>query len=64
MGIKRKNYSFYMPDDFVDKITTVQAANDNLKALSRSQALYAIISDMATKVKSCDADTINEDSNF
>ena len=51
VNITRKNYSFYMPDDFEKKIVAVQNADESLKPLSRSQALYAIVSKMAQEVK-------------
>lgn len=51
VNITRKNYSFYMPDDFEKKIVAVQNADETLKPLSRSQALYAIVSKMAQEVK-------------
>lgn len=43
----KKNFSFYMPDDFIEKIESVQANNEKLKGLSRSQALYFIVSNIA-----------------
>ena len=46
MDVERKNYSFFMPDDFPDKIDTVRGKDDKLKALSRSQAIYAIVSEV------------------
>ena len=47
MKVDRKNYSFYMPVDFVDKIEQVKDRDSRLKLLSRSQALYFIISKLA-----------------
>ena len=47
MKVDRKNYSFYMPIDFVDKIEQVKDRDSRLKLLSRSQALYFIISKLA-----------------
>ena len=47
MKVDRKNYSFYMPIDFVDKIEQVKDKDSRLKLLSRSQALYFIISKLA-----------------
>ena len=47
MKVDRKNYSFYMPVDFVDKIEQVKDRDTRLKLLSRSQALYFIISKLA-----------------
>lgn len=47
MKVDRKNYSFYMPIDFVDKIEQVKDKDSRLKLLSRSQALYFIISQLA-----------------
>lgn len=42
----RKNYSFYMPEDFAEKIDKLISSNETLKNLSRSQAVYFIISQM------------------
>lgn len=51
VDITRKNYSFYMPDDFIEKIVVVQEADESLKLLSRSQALYMIVTRMAQEAK-------------
>lgn len=45
--VDRKNYSFYMPVDFVEKIEQVKSKDPRLKMLSRSQAMYFIISKLA-----------------
>lgn len=47
MSVDRKNYSFYMPVDFVEKIEQVKSKDSKLQLLSRSQALYFIISKLA-----------------
>ena len=52
--IERKNYSFYMATDFTDKLAKVQAHDTNLKTLSRSQALYFIVSNMAKQISDDD----------
>lgn len=44
--VERKNFSFYMPDDFAEKLDKLQTKKDSLKPLSRSQAVYFIISQM------------------
>lgn len=43
----RKNYSMYMPADFSEKLTEVQKNNPSINALSKSQAVYYIISQLA-----------------
>lgn len=43
----RKNYSFYMSDDFNDKLSIIQESNPKFKSLSKSQVLYFIISELA-----------------
>lgn len=45
--VDRKNFSFYMPSDFVEKMIKLQELDDRIKPLSRSQALYFIISRLA-----------------
>lgn len=50
--VQRKNYSFYMPDDFTQSLEKIQASDHKIQSLSKSQALYFIISDMASKIKS------------
>ena len=47
MSVDRKNYSFYMPVDFVEKIEKAKSKDSKLQLLSRSQALYLIISRLA-----------------
>lgn len=49
--VEKKNYSFYMVSDFEDKLDKLQASDDELKALSKSQALYLIISKLAAKIQ-------------
>lgn len=49
--INRKNYSFYMPDDFSSKLKVIKDSNDKIKSLSMSQALYYIITEMAEKIE-------------
>ena len=45
--MERKNYSFYMPSDFTEKLKSIQERDDKLKALSLSQAVYFVISQIA-----------------
>ena len=45
--MERKNYSFYMPSDFGEKFKQIQEEDDKLKVLSRSQAVYLIVSELA-----------------
>lgn len=45
--VDRKNFSFYMPSDFPEKLDKVKEKDDKIKSLSRSQAVYYIISAMA-----------------
>lgn len=47
----RKNYSFYMPADFGDKLEKIQEADDRIAVLSKSQAVYFIISEIAQSGK-------------
>lgn len=49
--VQKKNYSFYMPTDFVDRMEEIQSNDDKLRTLSRSQALYFIISELAEKAQ-------------
>ena len=49
--INRKNYSFYMPDDFNSKLEVIKDSNDKIKSLSMSQALYYIVTEMAEKIE-------------
>lgn len=53
--IERKNYSFYAPTDLGKKLEQIQAKDDNLKNLSKSQALYAIISKLADECAEYDS---------
>lgn len=54
--VERKNYSFYMATDFVEKLEKVQESSPDLKHLSRSQAVYFIISNMAKAVETAEQD--------
>lgn len=45
----KKNYSFYMPEDFDQKIDKLRESIDSLKGLSKSQSVYFLISDLAAK---------------
>ena len=47
----RKNYSFYMPDDFETKMKKLQESDDRLQSLSRSQAVYFIVSELCQNKK-------------
>ena len=40
----KKNFSFYMPEDFDDKLQGIASRDSTIAALSKSQALYYIIS--------------------
>lgn len=44
--IERKNYSFYMPNEFGDKLAAIQSKDKRLTALSKSQAVNYIISEI------------------
>lgn len=44
----KKNYSFYMPVDFDDKIESLRQNIQEIKGLSKSQALYFLISKLAS----------------
>ena len=46
-SVERKNFSFYAPTDLSEKIKKVQARDEKLKALSMSQAIYYIVSQLA-----------------
>lgn len=60
MSVKRKNFSFYMPEDFADKLDKVQDRSENIKNLSKSQALYFLVSNMAQD--GADAESANQSS--
>lgn len=45
----KKNYSFYMPEDFDNKIDFLRDSIDSLKGLSKSQSVYFLISELAAK---------------
>jgi len=49
--IVRKNYSFYMPADFDEKLKNIQQQDGRLSALSKSQAVYYIISEIESTGK-------------
>jgi len=42
--MEKKNYSFYMPEDFDAKLQSIAERDSTIAALSKSQALYYIIS--------------------
>lgn len=50
MQDNKKNYSFYMPEDFDQKIDQLRESMDPLKGLSKSQSVYFLISDLASKI--------------
>ena len=45
----KKNYSFYMPEDFDRKIDMLRNEIEALHGLSKSQSVYFLISDLAAK---------------
>lgn len=45
-SIEKKNYSFYMLADFDEKLDRLQQKDTRLKSLSRSQALYLIVTEL------------------
>ena len=45
----KKNYSFYMPEDFDKKIDLLRENIDSLHGLSKSQSVYFLISELAAK---------------
>ena len=45
--MNRKNYSFYMPDEFASKLDTIQQQDKRLEPLSKSQAVNFIITEIA-----------------
>lgn len=49
--IERKNYSFYMPVEFDSKLADIQAKDKRLSALSKSQAVNFIVSEIAANGK-------------
>lgn len=54
--LDKKNYSFYMPDNFSERLEVVTATDSKLSALSKSQALYYIISRIAESIENQSAD--------
>lgn len=51
MDNDKKNYSFYMPTDFNEKVEKLRSSMPALKGLSISQCVYFIISDLASKTE-------------
>lgn len=51
-SVEKKNYSFYMPTDFIEKLETAQAMDPLANGLSYSQANYYLISKLAAESKS------------
>lgn len=47
--IDRKNYSLYMPVDFIEKLDELRDKQGSLRPLSISQAVYLIVSSLAKK---------------
>jgi len=47
---KRKNYSFYMPVDYSEKLEMIQKSNPILASLSKSQLTYYLICKLADDV--------------
>lgn len=45
--IERKNYSFFMPSDFNDQLEKIKSEDPVMSAMSKSQAIYYIISKVA-----------------
>lgn len=45
--VERKNYSFFMPNDFNEQLEKVKATDPVMSAMSKSQAIYYIISKVA-----------------
>ena len=48
--VDRKNYSFFMPVEFDKFLSIVQNSSERYKALSKSQAVYFIIAELADKI--------------
>lgn len=42
----RKNFSFYAPEDLGDKIDQARNNDERLRPLSRSQAIYVIMTEI------------------
>lgn len=59
--VERKNYSFYMASNFNEKLSKIQANDSRLSTLSKSQALYIIISDLADKIDAESSEHINQE---
>jgi len=47
MTTDRKNYSFFMPNDFNEQLEKVKSTDPVMNAMSKSQAVYYIISKVA-----------------
>ena len=47
----KKNYSFYMPEDFDEKIDYLRKIIPSLHGLSKSQSVYFLISEMTAEKK-------------
>lgn len=45
--VEKKNFSFFMPVDFIDELSKVTDNDPIMKAMSRSQAVYYIVSKVA-----------------
>ena len=45
----KKNYSMYMPFDFDEKLAIVRENHKGLAGLSKSQAVYFVIAELADK---------------
>ena len=58
----KKNYSFYMPCDFDEKIDYLRKNTNALKGLSKSQSVYFLISEFADKLSpDADGEEMTED---
>jgi len=48
MEVTRKNYSFYVPDDFDKLLDDIKASDRVMTGMSKSQSLYYIVSKLAS----------------
>jgi hypothetical protein len=48
-----------MPSDFDDKIRKIQSNDDRIQSLSKSQAVYFLISDIASRCSNDDSKSEN-----
>lgn len=48
MEVTRKNYSFYVPDDFDKLLDEIKASDRVMTGMSKSQSLYYIVSKLAS----------------